>query len=207
MPSNTQALITNDADLGSGGLVLMPDNSSSTPHELIGGGKDGRIFVVDRDNMGEFQTPDAVLQVVQEGTQQYNNLHCTPAYWNGSLYVHSASDVARAYGWSNTTGKLTTAATSKGAAVFGAHGATPIVSANGSSEGIVWETESTAYSSGGPAVLHAYDASDLSKELYNSSQNASRDAAGPAIKFTPPVVADGLVFVATSSELDVYGLL
>ena len=207
MPSNTDTLIKNDADLGSGGLVLMPDNSSGTPHEIIGGGKDGRIFVLNRDRMGEFQTTDDVIQVVQTGTQQYNNLHCTPAYWNGNLYLHSASDVARAFGWSATTGMITASPTSKAGTVFGSHGATPIVSANGNSDGIVWELESTNYSTGGPAVLHAYDATDLSKELYNSSQAGSRDAAGPAIKFTPPVVADGQVFVSTSNELDIYGLL
>ncbi len=208
MPSNNQTLITNDADLGSGGLVLMPDNGSSTPHEVIGGGKDGRIFVINRDHMGEFSSSgNDVVQTVQEGTSQYNNLHCTPAYWNGSIYVHSASDVARAYSWSSTTGMLSTSPTSKGGTTFGAHGATPVISANGSSEGIVWETESTNYSTGGPAVLHAYDATNLATELYNSSQAGTRDTAGPAIKFTPPTVADGQVFVATSSELDVYGLL
>ncbi|ABF40151.1 Ig-like, group 2 [Candidatus Koribacter versatilis Ellin345] len=207
MPSNTDTLIKNDADLGSGGLVLMPDNSSGTPHEVIGGGKDGRIFVLNRDRMGEYQSTDDVLQVVQTGTQQYNNLHCTPVYWNGSLYVHSASDVIRAYGWSSSTGMLTTAATSKGSTVFGSHGATPIVSSNGNSDGILWEVEYTDYSSGGAGILHAYDATDVSKELYNSTQAGSRDTAGPAIKFTPPVVADGQVFVSTSNELDIYGLL
>lgn len=100
MPANTQTLINNDADLGSGGVVLLPDNSSSHPHELIGGGKDGRIFVIDRDAMGEFQSTDHVVQVVQEGTQQYNNMHCTPVYWNNNVYVHSASDVVRRYSWS-----------------------------------------------------------------------------------------------------------
>lgn len=207
IPNDNSALIASDADLGSGAAVLMPDNGSSTPHEVIGGGKDGRLFVVNRDNMGEFQTPDAVIQAVKEGTSQYDNLFCTPAYWNGTIYVHSASDVVRAFGWSSTTGLLTTSPTSSGTPVLGAHGATPSISANGSSEGILWEVESTNYSSGGAAVLHAYDATHLGTELYNSTQAGSRDSAGPAIKFTPPTIADGLVFVPTSSELDVYGLL
>lgn len=207
MPSNNDTLIQNDADLGSGGLVLMPDNGSSTPHEVIGGGKDGRLWVINRDHMGEFQTPDDVVQMVKEGTSQYNNMHCTPAYWNGNIYINSANDAARVYSWSSTTGLLSTSSTSKGPTVLGAHGATPIVSANGASEGVVWETESTAYATQGPAVLHAYDATNLANELYNSSQAGSRDTAGKAVKFTPPVVADGLVFVATSNELDVYGLL
>jgi hypothetical protein len=207
MPANTQTLINNDADLGSGGVVLLPDNSSSHPHELIGGGKDGRIFVIDRDAMGEFQSTDHVVQVVQEGTQQYNNMHCTPVYWNNNVYVHSASDVVRRYSWSASTGLISTSPVSKGTIVFGGHGATPVISSNGSSDGILWEINSTAYSTGGPAVLHAYDANDLTKELYNSTQAGSRDTAGPAIKFTPPIVTDGKVFVPTAKELDVYGLL
>jgi hypothetical protein len=207
MPANNDILIKNDRDLGSGALVLMPDNGSSTPHEVIGGGKDGRIFVIDRDHMGEFQATDDVVQVVDEGSQQHGNLFSTPAYWNHRLYVHSAWDVARAYGWSTTTGRLTYLPKSMSLTIFGGHGATPVVSTNGNVGAIVWEIDASNYSTGGPAVLHAYDATDLSIELYNSAAAGSRDVAGPAIKFTPPVVADGLVFVPTANGIDVYGLL
>ncbi len=208
MPSNEAALRAADADLGSGNIVLMPDNSSAHPHEVIGGGKDGRLFVVDRDNMGMFNTTNHVVQTVQTGTQQYDNIFSTPAYWNGNIYVHCEKDVLRAFSWSSSTGLLSTTFTSKGTtAVFGVHGATPSVSSNGSTDGIVWEIESTNQKTGGPAILHAYDATNVATELYNSTQAGSRDTAGPAVKFTVPTVTDGKVFVGTASELDVYGLL
>lgn len=210
MPSNDAFLRANDADLGSGDNVIMPDNVSSTPHEVIGGGKDGRIFVVNRDNMGKFVSggPDQVIQMVQTGTQQFDNMFDTPAYWNGNLYVHCENDVLKAYSWSSTTGKLSTTYTSKGSAKFGVHGATVSVSSGGGSDAIVWEVESTAASSGGAAILRASDANDVSNELYDSSQaSGSRDQAGLAVKFVVPTVADGLVFVGTGNELDIYGLL
>jgi PQQ-like domain len=208
MPSNEAYLRQNDADLGSGDVVIVPNNSSSHPYELIGGGKDGRIFVLNRASMGKFNsTTDQVLQAVQTGTQQFDNIFSTPGFWNGHLYIHCENDVLKSYGWSDTTGLLTSTYTSKGNHVFGVHGATVSISSNGNADGIVWEIESTKQPSGGPAILHAYDALNVASELYNSSQVASRDTAGKAVKFTVPTIADGKVFVGTANELDVYGLL
>jgi hypothetical protein len=211
-PSNAQLLEQNDVDLGSGSNILLPDNSSSTPHETIGGGKDGNIFVVNRDNMGAFGTKNDVIQTVQIGTQQYNNIFSTPAYWNGSLYIHSNLDVLRAFSWSETTGLLSTSPTSSGSNIYNMHGATPSVSSNGTSNGIVWDTDNTAYaknnpSNSGPLVLHAYDALNVATELYNSSQAGARDTAGLALKFTVPTIVGGRVYVPTGNELDIYGLL
>ena len=208
MPSNEALLRQNDADLGSGDVVIVPNNSSSHPYELIGGGKDGRIFVLNRASMGKFNsTTDQVIQTVQTGTQQFDNIFSTPGFWNNNLYIHCENDVLKAYGWSGSTGLLTTTYTSKGTHVFGVHGATVSVSSNGSADGIVWEIESTNQPTGGPAILHAYDALNVANELYNSSQAGSRDTAGGAVKFTVPTVADGKVFVGTANQLDVYGLL
>ena len=204
-PANEATLRANDADLGSGGGVVMPDNSSAHTYEYIAGGKDGRIFVLDRLHMGGYGTTDNVVQIVHTGTTQYDNLYDTPTYWNGRLYVHPANDVVHAFGWSN--GMLTSSPTSSGSKVYGVHGATGAISANGSSNGILWEIESTAYPSGGAAILHAYDATNVAKELYNSTQAGSRDVAGPAVKFVVPTVADGKVFVGTGNAVDVYGLL
>lgn len=196
-----------DADLGSGDLVIVPDNSSAHPHEVIGGGKDGRIFVVNRDNMGKFVTnANRVIQIVQTGTQQFDNIFSTPGYWNGHLFIHCENDVLKEYGFSTTTGLITTAPTSVGAHKFGVHGATVSISSNGTADGIVWEIESTAQTSGGPAILHAYDATNVATELYNSSQAGTRDTAGPAVKFVVPTVTDGKVFVGTGNQLDVYGI-
>ncbi len=206
-PSNEQYLRDNDADFGSGSPIIMPENPSPYPHELIGGGKDGRIFVMNRDNMGQWQLTDHVIQEVQTGTQEFNNIFATPTFWNGTLYIHCARDVVKAYSWDPNTGLLSTQPTSQGSVVYGSHGAISSLSANGSSDGILWEIESTNVHNGGPAILHAYDSSNLAHELYNSQQAGSRDTAGPAVKFTVPTVADGHVYVGTAGELDIYGLL
>jgi hypothetical protein len=201
--NNFSLLIPNDADLGSGSNILMPDNSSSTPHETIGGGKDGNIFVVNRDDMGAFSTTsNNVIQTLQTGVKQFDNIFSTPAYWNGSLYYHCEDDFLRAFNWSG--GKLSPGA--KGAAVFGMHGATTSISANGTTNGIVWEIDNTNIGTG-PAVLHASDATNVAApELYNSSLSGSRDTAGTALKFTVPTIAGGKVFVPTANELDIFGL-
>ncbi len=84
--------------------IIMPDNPSQYPHELIGGGKDGRIFVINRDNMGQFQTTDHVIQEVQTGTQEFDNIFTTPTFWNNTIYYHCAQDVVKAYSWDPNTG-------------------------------------------------------------------------------------------------------
>ena len=204
-PDNESWLDANDADLGSGAAVLLPDNPSSTPREVIGGGKDGRVFVVNRDSMGTF-APDTnnVIQTVQVGVHQLDNIFATPVYWNGFLYYHCDDDALKAYSWSN--GLLSTAPVSSATAVFGMHGAIASLSANGTTSGIIWDIDNSTYGTG-PAVLHAYDASNVATELYNSSQAGARDTAGLALKMTAPTIAGGKVFVGTSNELDIYGLI
>jgi Bacterial Ig-like domain (group 2) len=205
-PDNAAFLALNDADLGSGTPVLMPDNPSSTPHEIIGGGKDGKVFVVNRDSLGSFSpTSNNVVQTVQTGVQQLDNIFSTPAYWNGLFYVHCENDVLRAFSWSN--GQLSGQPVAKGQPVLSVHGATVSISSNGSNNGIVWEIDNSNHDSGGPAILRAYDAMNISNQLYDSTQAGSRDTAGQALKFTVPTIAGGKVFVSTSNELDIYGLL
>jgi len=212
-PDNALLLEQNDVDLGSGSNILVPNNSSSTPHETIGGGKDGNIFVVNRDQMGSFSpNQNNVIQTVHTGTQQYNNIFSTPAYWNGSIYYHSSDDVLRAFSWDSSTGLMSTSSTSAADRVYSQHGATPSLSADDTMNGIIWDTDNSNYnendpSASGPLVLHAYDASNVATELYNSSQNSSRDTAGLALKFTVPTISGGRVFVPTASALDIYGIL
>lgn len=214
-PDDNYFLAQNDADLGSGADILVP-GSSSYPHELVGGGKDGKVFVVNRDSMGGYNnSSNNVLQTVQTGTTQLNNIFSTPVYWNGTIYLHDNADVLRAYTWNasaNAGQQLSTSATSAGKNVFNMHGATPSLSANGTNNAIVWEIDNSTYngtnpSASGLAVLHAYDATDVATELYNSSQAGTRDQAGQALKFTVPTIANGRVFVSTATELDIYGLL
>ena len=209
-PDNNLFLAENDADLGSGANILLP-GSSSFPHETIGGGKDGNIFVVNRDDMGGFNSSqNSVIQTVHTGTKQFDNIFSTPVYWNGFVYYHPESDVLHAFSWSS--GMLSSQPVSSGTTVYEEHGATASLSANGTVNGIIWEIENTAYngtdpSASGPAVLHAYDAINVATELYNSSQAGTRDKAGLALKFTVPTISGGRVFVPTGNELDVYGLL
>ena len=210
-PDDNNYLAENDADLGSGANVLMPDNGSSTPHEVIGGGKDGNIFVVNRDKMGGYNPPSTnnVIQTVHIGTSQIDNIFSTPVYWNGFVYYHPNGEVPQAFSWSN--GLLSSKPTSSGTIAYQQHGATASLSANGAVNGIIWDVDDSNYSNtgsgSGPAVLHAYDATNVANELYNSSQAGSRDTAGAALKFTVPTIANGRVFVGTSNELDIYGLL
>lgn len=215
-PDNNYTLAENDADLGSGAAVLLPGNSQYS-NELIGGGKDGNIYVVDPLDMGGFNSTNDIIQNIHTGTQQYNNIFSTPVYWNGSVYYHCDQDVLRAFSWtaSAVSGQqLSSSPTSIGSVVYGnnTHGATASLSANGATNAIVWDTDNSAYvptdpSTSGPLVLHAYDATNVANELYNSSQAGSRDTAGLALKFTVPTIVNGRVFVPTGTELDIYGLL
>ena len=220
-PSNESFLRANDADLGSGAPIVLPDNSSAHPHELVGGGKDGRVFLLDRDNMGGFTPPtnpacdntstpppscDKSVQTLPDiGNAQFDNLFDTPAYWNGFVYFHPESGKLQAFQYNNG---LLSGRMFANTADFGDHGATPSVSANGNSGGIVWELQVDAWRTGGPAILRAYNATNVATELYNSNKAAgARDVAGPAVKFTVPTIANGHVYFGTANALDVYGLL
>jgi len=213
-PDNNWALSETDADLGSGSPVLIPGNSQY-PNEIVGGGKDGNVYVLDPQNMGGFNAVNNVLQSIHIGTQQYDNIFSTPVYWNGTLYYHSNQDVVRAFSWTaagSTGQQLSTQSTSAGATSYSMHGATGSISANGTNSGILWDIDNSAYigdnpAGSGPSVLHAYDATNLATELYNSTQAGTRDTAGLALKFTVPTIAKGRVYVPTASELDIYGLL
>lgn len=220
MPSNESLLRANDADLGSGAPMILPDNSSAHAHELVGGGKDGRVFLLDRDHMGGFTAPanpacgtsnppqgcDQVVQTLPNiGNSQFDNIYGKPAYWNGFLYVHAQTSTLKVFQYRGGTFSGVVASAS---ATFGDHGATPSISSNGTSNAIVWELQVDGWQTGQPAILHAYEATNVANELYNSSQAPNqRDAAGPAVKFTTPTIANGRVYVGTATELNVYGLL
>jgi hypothetical protein len=214
-PDDNFALAVNDADLGSGANILVPGNSQY-PKELVGGGKDGNVYVNNPVNMGGFnQSSNTVLQNIKTGVTQYNNIFSTPVFWNGSIYFHCNADVIRAFSWNAGAAagqQMSAQPTSSGNAIFNMHGATASLSANGAANAIIWDIDDSAYvgtdpSTGGPAVLHAHDATNLAVELYNSAQAGSRDVAGTAGKFTVPTIAGGKVFVPTTTELDIYGLL
>lgn len=213
-PFNSQFLAEADFDLGSGGTMLLPDQPGPHPHLLVIAGKEnvaggkGRIYLLDRDDLGGFN-PLSNSQIVQDLPGVINFLnYTTPAYWQGNIYYASHQDNLKML--SLTNGLLSTSPVAVSPQTFGYAGASPSISANGSSNGIVWLIDTTATSAtatGGPAVLRAYGATNVSGELYDSTQAGARDTLGPAVKFTVPTVAGGKVYVGTASELDVLGPL
>jgi hypothetical protein len=201
-PHDQETLNKKDQDLGAGGPVLLPDRNGTHPHLAIVGGKDGNLFLLDRDHMGQYNSAsnDVVQTVKLKGS-----LHAAPAYWNQHVYVFGDGDVLHQLAFRNET--LEPAHSGSFAPVD--PGATPTISANADRDGIVWtiSTRSWEVIPESLAVLHAYDAADVSRELYNSEQNSDRDRAGISVRFTIPSVANGRVYVGTRSEVDVYGLL
>jgi hypothetical protein len=200
-PSNWATMDVSDLDVGSGGALLLPDNTSSHPHQLAFSGKEGNIFLLDRDSMGQFQSLGNT-QIVQQIAGAFpSGIFSTPAYWNGNLYYVGSGDVIKQYSWTN--GLISATPVSSGLSQYSFPGASPSVSANGATNAIVWTLERT---SANQAILHAYDATDIASELYNSVQNTARDNAGLAVKFTVPTIANGKVYIGTINQLEVYGL-
>ncbi len=200
-PFNFQALNDLDKDLGSGGPVLLPDQPSGPPHLILDGGKAGTMYLVNRDNMGHVHASDNT-QVVQQFDLP-GPLFGVPAVFQDMVYISAVNGPVQAYKIS--AGQLTLS--SQGSEKFGFPGSSPAVSSNGSSNGIVWTLQVDGFDAHTPAILHAYDATDLTHELYNSAQAGARDAAGSAVKFTVPTVVNGKVYVGGGEQLTVYGLL
>jgi hypothetical protein len=204
-PYNQQVLSANDGDLGSAGMVLLPDQSAGPPHLLVGAGKQGVMYVLDRDHMGQFQasSDSQIVQSLPVGICGAGTcpVFGTPAYFNQKVYIGAMADGLRAF--AVVGGQLSLSARTP--TTFTWPGATPSVSANGTAGGIVWALETNG--SGAPAVLHAYSADDVSVELYSSNQNPARDAPGPAIKFAVPTIAQGRAYVGAQGQLSVFGLL
>ena len=199
--SNTNDQSNADTDLGSGGVLLVPDvvDSGGTTRRLaVGAGKDANIYVVNRDSMGKFRSggPYQTLSGSLAGA-----VFSKPAFFNGKLYYGAVGDRIKAFAITNAL--FSSAASSQTSNTFGYPGATPSISSNGSANGIVWAVEN-----GGTAVLHAYDANNLATELYNSNQAANnRDHFGAGNKFIAPVIARGRVYVGTPNGVAAFGLL
>jgi hypothetical protein len=193
-----------DQDLGSGGAMLLPDlaDSTGTPkHLAIGAGKDGNIYIVNRDSMGKFSSSGNSQIWQQVSGAVFSGVWSTPAYFNGTVYYCDTGATLKAFSISNA--KLATTPQSQSATHFGFPGTAPSVSANGTSNAIVW-----AHENSDSAVLHAYDAANLAHEIYNSSQAAgNRDRFGAGNKFITPTIAGGKVFVGTTAGVAVFGLL
>jgi hypothetical protein len=200
--SDTAAESAADNDFGSGGALLLPDQTTIggvVKHLAVAAGKNNRIYVVDRDSMGKFSpTADNIWQEISGALA--GGIWGSAAYFNGVVYYGALNDVLRAFPIANAL--LSTSASSTSPTIFPYPGATPAISANGASNGIVWVAEN-----GATGALHAYDASNLANELYNSNQAGARDQWGPGNKFITPMISMGKVYVGTTNGVAVFGLL
>jgi hypothetical protein len=200
--TNTLAESAADQDLGSGGAILLPDltdSSNTVQHLVVGAGKDGNIYVVNRDSMGKFSTGGNNIYQQLNGALP-GGVWSTPAFFNNTLYYADVGGSLKAFAIVNA--RLNATPQSQSAVQFTYPGSAPAVSANGTTNGIVWAHENT-----NPGVLHAVDATNLAHELYNSSQAGSRDQFGAGNKYITPTIADGLVFLGTTNSIAIFGLL
>jgi len=209
-PLNELLLDDDDLDMGSGGNLLLPDQPGPNPHLMLGAGKVGTLYLVNRDSMGGFNASQD--QMVQELAGEISGMYSTPAYWQGTvpgvglqnmIYTIAVSDVPKMFVISN--GLIQTPPISAALKFsFGYPGASPVISANGTTGGILWAINSAAVATNGSSILRAFDATNLT-ELYDSNQ-FSADHPGLAVKFTVPTVANGSVYVGTGTQLAVFGL-
>jgi hypothetical protein len=205
-PQNQAYYRTNDLDVGSGGVMLLPDQSGPVPHMMIGAGKPGTAYLINRDQMttgnDHFDpSQDAVLTSVQLAGGCYN----TPAFFNGTIYYAAWNDHLVGYAVSNAT--IPTIPNQIGSRIFGYPGVTPSVSANGANNGIIWGVQHAAANNSPITLLFACNASNISTEIYNSTQAGARDALTNGVKFVAPTIANGKVYVGGQSNLTVFSLL
>jgi PQQ-like domain len=207
-PFNAITYNATDLDIGSSGLVLLPDQTSG-PHEhlLVQGDKAGNLYLINRDDMGEYNSNNN-NQIVQYIVAPTKGLWSSPSWWNNFVYVGGQANQIKAFSFNTTTGLLSTTPSSKTSANFGYPGTTVSISSNDTNNGIVWALNNSAYkTANGQASLHAYKATNLATQLYTSTTKATRDNPGAPIKFTVPTVANGKVYITTQKNLVVYGLL
>jgi hypothetical protein len=188
-----------DVDLGSGGVIALPpihDNKGNNYQLAVGAGKDSNIYLVDRTNMGKYHPEGGYVYQVLSGALP-NGEFGAPAYFDHKIYYGGAGDNLKAFAFSNA--KLVSTPVSRSTTTFAFPGTTPVISSNGAENGIVWAV--------GHTTLYAYDAEDLSQELYNSNQSGTRDKFGSVDSFISPLVANGRVYVPTQTGVAVFGLL
>jgi hypothetical protein len=210
-PFNQSTLNGGDTDLGSGGILLLPDLPAGSAHQqlLIQMGKEGKLYLIDRNNMGKFCSTCASIgidtNIVQEIPGATGKLLGSPTFWNNTVFWGGTGHPLRAWSFNaNNSGVLSTSPTSQTPQSFLYPGPTPVVSANGTSNGILWALDNSSASQ----ILYAYNASNLGEMLYNSNQAANgRDVPGGRVKFSAPVIANGKVYVGSQATVSAFGLL
>ncbi|MDB5213844.1 MAG: hypothetical protein JWO86_1771 [Myxococcaceae bacterium] len=206
-PHETGDLNAGDLDFGTSAPILLPDRSAAPLHRLLVAGKTGHIYVLDRENLGGYDSEtDHVVEVLDTHTYF---LIANPVYFNDVLYVLPHKQPLMTFVTDRETGLFETEpnAIAPTCPTCFDRGSTPSISADGTNNGIVWVLDNTGYQKSVPSILHAFDASDISRELYVSpTSSLDSDAASPAVKFTVPAVANGRVFVGGQKAVTVYGL-
>jgi hypothetical protein len=202
-PFDEKKLNSEDDDLGSGGPVLLPGQPGDARRLVLVGGKDGTLHVLDRAQLGRYQEgSNSTVQTLHFR----GGIYAAPSYWNGRVYMLASKDHLAAF--PVRQGKLADKPDAIGTQLFGNPGATPAISADGARNGIVWLIDTKAWNGADrPAVLHAYDAANVARELWHSEQNSGRDRVGTTLRFTIPTVVNGRVYVEAKRRVDVYGLL
>jgi hypothetical protein len=201
-PHDQATLGSTDTDLGSGGVMLIPDQAGANLRLMIEASKEGTVYLVDTSRMGHYNANND-NQIAQSLTNIFNNNFSSPVYFNGSVFFGPHGATAKAF--SLEGGMLSIGPTSGSFESYGFPGAALAVSAHGAANGILWAIQRNGSSA--PAVLIAYDAGNLGDTLYSSDEARSRDTLDAAAKFSIPLVANGKVFVGSMSQLTVYGLL
>ena len=198
-PYDQQVFDQMDLDFGSSGVIALPDQPSAPQHLAFTGSKEGTLYLVDRDNLGQFHVNDDG-QILQSIQGQTTGSWSTPAYFNGAVYTGAAYDNLKSF--SLASGQLSLTPGSASNTTFAYSGTVPVISANGAQNGIVWAIQNSKV-----AVLHAYNPADLTQEYYTSTQKRARDAMTSFVKFAVPTVANGRVFVGSAKRLTAFGLL
>jgi hypothetical protein len=206
-PYDQASMAAGDQDLGSGGMILIPDQPGPYAHLMAGAGKGGNIYLINRDQMttdnGHYNASGAPDHIIQTVSGQTGPSFDTPAYFNGRIFYAGNGNRLKAFTLSPTTGLLSTTPVSTGPRNYSFPGSTPCVSADGTNNGIVW-----AVQMGSPAVLTASNPTNLTTELYNSSQAAgNRDRLANGVKFVLPTIANGKVYVGGQYSVSAFGLL
>ncbi len=199
-PYDQYQLMKDDLDLGSSGPLILPDQPGMYPHELIAGGKQGTLYLVNRDDLGQFNSnTDNVIQEIPNAVA--SELMGVPTYWNGSVYLAGEGDHIKQFPLVN--GQLTQQPVSQTPIAFTGFGpASTSISANGNTNGILWVIRHSS------PTLFAYDPTNLANEFWDSTQAPQlRDRMVPVMRFATPTISNGKVYVAGSSALEVYGLL
>ncbi len=210
-PANELSESNSDQDFGVGGApVIVPNQSGPIPHLILTADKTGRIFLLNRDNLGHFGNP--ANTDIQDFSNGGFSIHSNLVFFNNTLYLTPDGGPVEAWTFNPTTGTFDTTPQSKSVHTFGCNGCDGggsnfSISGNGTAGGILWAVDYSLGSAGSPAVLYAYDATNVADELYDSGQaSGNRDQAVVAVKFTAPTIANGKVFVAGRNGVTVYGL-